>query len=192
MKPELKRMAVAYLTAFSWVFLALCLNTAVRLATEVFLPDLGMGLASLVQVSFGAQVILAWMIGWASVLVVMPAMWLFMLATLPASELDQMLALRITVSSMAVPMAFAACRKMGITFDMNCSDGRTWSRLIVAGCLGAVIIQFGRYGLQCCGPLSAAAQLKGMMLSMTGQVVGLAVVLLALMLWFRWERVVAP
>jgi hypothetical protein len=31
-------------------------------------------------------------------------------------------------------------------------------------------------------------QLRGMVLSMTGQIAGLVVVLLALMLWFRLER----
>lgn len=170
---------------------AMSLTTAVREATHVWMPDLPMGMASLMQLSFGVQVLLAWMAGWLSVMIVLPAMLIYSWWTLPPETFDAALISRIVVSSVAVPAVLAGLRHLGVKIDPSRGDGRAWARLILAGLLAALVIQLGRYHLDCCGPMTLATQLRGMALSMAGQVLGLWVALIALILWFRLERRVA-
>lgn len=170
---------------------AMSLTSVVHKATQIWLPDLPMGLASLMQLSFGVQVLLAWMAGWLSVLVVLPAMLVYSWWTLPPETFDAALVARIAASSVAVPAVLAGLRRMGVKIDPSRGDGRAWARLILAGLLAALVIQLARYHMDCCGAMTLATQLRGMALSMAGQVLGLWVALIALILWFRLERRVA-
>lgn len=176
-----------YLGSFGLLFAAFGISELVRSVFLGVLPDLYMGRVSLIYLPFGVEIVLAWMLGWRSLIVSVPATLMYVLfrGWLP---LGPDLILRVLLSVMAAPTAMALGRLMGVPLDAGHADGRTWSRLLFVGTFGALLAQFFRYARDCCGILTPQEQLQGIFLSVFSHIAGLVVVLTALMLWFRWSR----
>lgn len=172
------------------LFVSFGISELIRNAIQGFMPDLFIGRISLLYIPFGVQVVLAWMLGWTSLLITFPTTLLYVLLRgwFPFG-LDAIL--RALLTSLAAPVSMTLARQLGVALDPGTADGRTWSRLLFVGIFGAILAQFFRYARDCCGTVTPAEQLQGMFLSFLSHAAGLVVVLVALMLWFRWSRTVA-
>lgn len=169
------------------LFASLGVSELIRNAVQGFMPDLYIGRISLLYIPFGVQVVLAWMVGWVSLLITFPTTLLYILVRgwFPFGP-DALL--RALLSTLAAPVSMTLARRLGIALDPGSADGRTWSRLLFVGIFGAVLAQFFRYARDCCGTVTPAEQMQGMFLSVLSHLAGLVLVLVALMLWFRWSR----
>jgi hypothetical protein len=134
------------------------------------------------------MVLLAWVYGWLAVPIVLPAtiasVWL-----LRGSEIfyDPALLTLITLKVIAAPLAFDLFRLGGIDARGG-GQGLNWRVLFLIGFVQSVFSNQARFWMGCCGELTADQLLRAFAGSLIGDMLGLLIVMVAAMLFFRALR----
>lgn len=141
----------------------------------------------LVYLPHGALILLAWFYGWVAIPLVLPATFLVVAATFGTDGLTAERLLLVTLKAVVVPMTFELFRITGID-ARGAGMALNWRVLFLIGLVAATFNNLLRYWMGCCGALTAQELLLGFTGAIIGDMVGLAVVMVAAVLFFRALR----
>lgn len=145
------------------------------------------GTFQLVYLPHGVGVLLTWVYGWLAVPILLPAALLSVFLLVGSDGFGPNIAALVTLKVLAVPLTFEIFRLGGI--DARGSGmALNWRVLLLIGLMGAVLNNLIRYWMGCCGMLSGQEMLLGFTGSIIGDMVGLGVVMIGAMLFFRALR----
>ncbi|MES2843527.1 MAG: hypothetical protein V4804_08135 [Pseudomonadota bacterium] len=145
------------------------------------------GTFKLVYLPLGVLVLLGWVYGWFAVPVALPASLLSARLILGADGFTLTTALLITLKVCAVPLTFDIFRLCGID-SRGVGQGLNWRVLFLIGLVASVFSNLLRFWLGCCGTLTADQLLLSYTGAVIGDMVGLVVVMVGAMLFFRALR----
>lgn len=145
------------------------------------------GSISFVYLPHGVLVLLAWFYGWLSVPIVLPATLLAVVMLRGIDGLAPMLLLLVTLKTMAAPLTFDLFRLAGID-SRGPGMALNWRVLFLIGLVQSLISNQLRFWMGCCGELTADQLLTAFTGSVLGDMVGLLVVMLGAMFFFRALR----
>lgn len=145
------------------------------------------GSISFVYLPHGVLVLLAWVYGWLSLPIVLPATLLSVWLLRGPDAFGAMMLLLVTFKTVAAPLTFELFRLGGI-------DARgpglalNWKVLFLIGLVQSLFSNQARFWLGCCGELTADQLMTAFTGSVLGDMVGLLVVMLGAMFFFRALR----
>lgn len=145
------------------------------------------GTFQLVYLPHGVAILLTWVYGWLAVLILLPATLLSVFLLLGPETFGTHTVLLLTMKILAVPLTFEMFRLGGVD-ARGPGMALNWRVLFLIGLLGAVLNNLIRYWLGCCGALTAEELLLGFTGSIIGDMVGLCVVMVGAMFFFRALR----
>lgn len=167
---------------------ALCLTGLIAIGLSELFPEAALGRQGGLSLAHGMKVVLAWMFGWMSLVIVVPVVLIYSLfINGPEQVSGKYLALQALKSAL-VPLSFDVARWLALDSRRSPACGSEWRWLLVVGLISAVVVELFRYGGGCCGAETTRQQINGLVVSLLGDMLGLILVLGALMLWFRWRR----
>lgn len=137
---------------------------------------------------FGVTVLMVWVYGWVAMLLVLPAAILSAGLILGLEGLTGLVLLVLVAKFLAVPVAFALFRVMGM--DVR-GEGRDadWKGIVLVGLAGALIGNVPRVAIgPCCGEMPMLARVEPFLMATAADMAGLVLVLLAAMTFFRMLR----
>jgi len=154
-----------------------------------FLPELTV-FASLVYLPHGVRVLSVWLFGWKAVLPLAAGAFLSELIFTAANvrQLMQPVLLEsIAVGAVSSLAAFEVFRLLGRNLHAGQARRMAWKGLLAVGALASVFNSIGQ-SVVFSGLIFPGDQLPVMAVYAAGDLIGLAVCMLVLMLIFRWLR----
>lgn len=145
------------------------------------------GAFTLIYLPHGVMVLLAWFYGWMVVPIVLPASIFSVWMLRGAEALEPSLLLLTLLKVAAAPLAFDLFRFGGIDARSS-GQALNWRVLFLIGLVQSVISNQARFFLGCCGTLSSEQMLLAFSGSMIGDMLGLLVVMMGAMFFFRALR----
>ena len=137
---------------------------------------------------FGVIVLMVWVYGWVAMLLVLPAAILSAGLIVGLEGLTAVVLLVLGMKVLAVPLAFALFRVLGL--DAR-GDGRAadWKAVLMVGLGGSLIGNVPRVLIgPCCGEMPMLARVEPFLKAAAADMAGLVLVLLAAMTFFRVLR----
>lgn len=136
----------------------------------------------------GVVVVFAWMYGWAAMPLLFPAALVSVWFMAGPIALDPVVLAILGAKLMAVPFAFDLFRWAG-TDVRGGEAAASWKMLVAVGLLGAILGNVPRVSVgPCCGDMALGERLATYLDTVAGDMAGLIIVLLAVMLFFRVLR----
>ncbi|KIC36713.1 hypothetical protein [Leisingera sp. ANG-M7] len=155
----------------------------------VFLPEITV-FASLAYLPHGVRVLAVWLLGWRAVLPLAAGAFLSELIFTDAGVrqvMEPVLLESIAVGAVAAFAAFEIARMFGWNLYAGQARRIAWTSLLAVGALASLINSSGQ-SVVFSGLIFPEDQLPVMAIYAAGDLVGLAVCMLALTLVFRWIR----
>ncbi|KIC30201.1 hypothetical protein [Leisingera sp. ANG-S5] len=155
----------------------------------LFLPEVTV-FASLVYLPHGVRVLAVWLLGWRAVLPLAAGAFLSELIFTDAGVrqvMESVLLQSIAVSAVSAFAAFEIARMFGWNLYAGQQRRIAWSSLLAVGALASLINSSGQ-SVVFSGLIFPGDQLPVMAVYAAGDLIGLAVCMLALTLIFRWIR----
>lgn len=156
---------------------------------NLFLPDITV-FASLVYLPHGVRVLSVWLLGWKAVLPLAAGALLAELLFTSANVrqlMEPVLLESIAVGAVSALAAFELARLLGRNLYAGQSRRMAWSGLLAIGAVASVLNSLGQ-SLVFSGLIFPGDQLPVMAVYAAGDLIGLAVCMVVLMLIFRWFR----
>ncbi len=145
------------------------------------------GAFTIIYLPHGVLVLLAWFYGWMSVPIVYPASLLAVYLLRGAAVFEPSLMALTLIKVALAPLTFDLFRLAGI--DARGSGmGLNWRVLFLIGLVQSGLSNQARFWLGCCGDLTSDQLLLAYAGSVIGDMIGLLVVMVAAMLFFRALR----
>lgn len=141
----------------------------------------------LVYLPHGVNILLTWIYGWLAVPILLPASMLSVFLLVGQDGFGPDVALIVTLKVLAVPLTFDLFRIGGVD-ARSASMALNWRVLFLIGLLGAVLNNLIRHWLGCCGTFTGDELLASFTGAILGDMIGLAVVMVGAMLFFRALR----
>ncbi len=151
-----------------------------------FLFDL-FGTFTIIYLPHGVMVLLAWVYGWMAVPIVLPATVLSVWLLRGPEALEPAILVLITLKVIAAPLVFDLFRLGGID-ARGVGQRLNWRVLFLIGLVQSTFSNQARFWLGCCGDLTSDQLLRAFAGSMIGDMLGLLVVMMAAMFFFRALR----
>lgn len=154
-----------------------------------FLPDETV-FASLMYLPHGVRVLATWAFGWRAIPALVVGVSLSALLFSPAgnlSFLDPALLEGILVGAVAAFLAFELVRLAGFDFYFGSSKKLSWKGMLAIGAISSVINSIGQTIVHS-GLIELDLLARILVMYAVGDLVGLAVCMVALMFVFRWTR----
>ncbi len=145
------------------------------------------GAFTLIYLPHGVLVLLAWFYGWLAVPVVLPATLLSVWLLRGPAMFEPALLLLIVIKVVAAPLTFDLFRLGGVD-ARGAGQALNWRVLFLIGLVQSVFSNQARFWMGCCGELTADQLLLAFSGSLIGDMVGLLVVMLGAMFFFRAMR----
>ncbi|KIC26758.1 hypothetical protein [Leisingera sp. ANG-M6] len=155
----------------------------------LFLPEVTV-FASLVYLPHGVRVLAVWLLGWRAVLPLAAGAFLSELIFTDAGVrqvMESVLLQSIAVSAVSAFAAFEIARMFGWNLYAGQQRRIAWTSLLAVGALASLINSSGQ-SVVFSGLIFPEDQLPVMAVYAAGDLIGLAVCMLALTLIFRWFR----
>ncbi|KIC15516.1 hypothetical protein [Leisingera sp. ANG-DT] len=155
----------------------------------LFLPEVTV-FASLVYLPHGVRVLAVWLLGWRAVLPLAAGAFLSELIFTDAGVrqvMESVLLQSIAVSAVSAFAAFEIARMFGWNLYAGQQRRIAWTSLLAVGALASLINSSGQ-SVVFSGLIFPGDQLPVMAVYAAGDLIGLAVCMLALTLIFRWIR----
>ncbi|UWQ78518.1 hypothetical protein K3725_14540 [Leisingera sp. S132] len=155
----------------------------------VFLPEITV-FASLVYLPHGVRVLAVWLLGWRAVLPLAAGAFLSELIFTDdgvRQVMEPVLLQSIAVSAVSAFAAFEIAGMFGWTLYAGQSRRISWTSLLAIGALASLINSAGQ-SVVFSGLIFPGDQMPVMAVYAAGDLIGLAVCMLALTLIFRWLR----
>jgi hypothetical protein len=157
---------------------------------SVFLPEMTV-FASLIYLPHGVRVLATWAYGWKAIPALILGVSLSALLFSPSEDinfLEPALLEGILVGSTSAYIAFELMRLAGFDFYFGRSRKLQWKGMIAVGALSSVINSFGQT-LVYSGLIDLEKVIGVWAIYATGDLIGLIVCMVVLMLVFRWNRI---
>ena len=157
---------------------------------SVFLPEMTV-FASLIYLPHGVRVLATWAYGWKAIPALILGVSLSALIFSPSEDinfLEPALLEGILVGSASAYIAFELMRLAGFDFYFGRSRKLQWKGMIAVGALSSVINSFGQT-LVYSGLIDLEKVIGVWAIYATGDLIGLIVCMVVLMLVFRWNRI---
>lgn len=137
--------------------------------------------ASLIFLPHGIRVIAAWMYGWQSLLYLLPAHVYLHWARIDIVEAEWSALLMPVFGIICVPLVFEIAARLGT--DMRLSAGYTtnWRNVLAVGCAASLVNAIGTNAI-------AGNSVEIMVVYLIGDIVGMIVLIILAMLFFRFLR----
>ncbi|WP_323784396.1 hypothetical protein [Leisingera sp.] len=162
---------------------------AVTPVQQLFLPEITV-FASLIYLPHGVRVLSVWLLGWKAVPPLAAGAVLSELIFTPGTVLpvgEPVLWQSIAVGAFSAYAAFEIAWLFGWTLYAGQTRRIAWTGLLAVGGLASVINSLGQ-SVVFSGLIFPGGQLPVMAVYAAGDLIGLAVCMIALMLIFRWLR----
>lgn len=145
------------------------------------------GTFSILYLPHGVLVLLAWFYGWLSVPLVLPASILSVMLLRGGLDVAFSTLLLVTLKAVLAPLTFDLFRLAGID-ARGPGQALNWKVLFLIGLVQSLFSNQLRFWFGCCGDLTADQLLRAFAGSVIGDMVGLLVVMLGAMFFFRALR----
>lgn len=145
------------------------------------------GTFKLIYLPHGVQILMTWVYGWYAVPILLPATLASVYLLVGPEAFGPSVVLLSTMKVLAVPLTFELFRIGGVD-TRGSGMALNWRALFLVGLMAAVLNNLIRYWMGCCGALSAEELLLSFTGSILGDMIGLGVVMVAAMLFFRALR----
>lgn len=181
---EIGAVSVCLGVMFGSTFLVVQLND---LGKSLF-PGMILQLGGLLFLPHGVALLSTWVLGWRAFLPLFAAT-VFALALGRGIEaVTVTMLLLMAVKAATMPAAFDLFRLCKIDARGDGAFMFNWRLLMLIGFLSSMLNNLWRYMLNCCGDMTASKMLAAYSLSIFGDMMGVLVVMLGMMLVFRHMR----
>ena len=156
---------------------------------ELFIPHVTI-FASLIYLPHGVRVLATWMMGWRAIIPLFTGAYLSHLAFTPVevrAVTDPVIFQSIAVGALSAYAAFGLIKIFGRDIATNGSRAMDWKWLLIVGAIASVLNSVGQ-SIVFSGLIFPDEAFAALAIFAIGDLVGLAVSMLVLLLIFRWLR----
>lgn len=181
---EIGAVSVCMAVMFGATFVVVQLND---LGKQIF-PNLFMQLGSMIFLPHGVALLSTWVLGWRAFLPLFAATVFALTLGRGMEAVTVTILLLLAVKAATMPAVFDLFRLCKIDARGDGAHMFNWRLLMLIGLFSSMMNNLWRYLLNCCGDLDAAKVLPAYALSIFGDMMGVLVVMLGMMMVFRYLR----
>lgn len=185
---DLRQMALHFCIASGLMILAFLLCQGLHDLSRIFGNGAMQSRMHAVFLPFGVIVLMVWVYGWVAMLMVLPAAILSTGMIIGLEGMTALVLLVLVAKVLAVPVAFALFRVLGMDARGEGQDAN-WKAILLVGLAGSLIGNVPRVLIgPCCGEMPMLARAEPFLKATAADMAGLVLVLLAAMTFFRVLR----
>ncbi|MGB8813341.1 MAG: hypothetical protein WCC57_09150 [Paracoccaceae bacterium] len=175
-------MAIAVFVVSFWI------SRILDAWVEPYLPVKNLQNATLVDLTHGVALLVAWIFGWLSVPIIALAILLAVFPVWGAAAFHGSVVMLAFAKAAVMPLAFDVFRACGVDPRGAEPHASNWRLLLLVGFVASVLSNQVQYWAECCTDMGPRDVLVSQTASIAGDMLGVFVTLLVAMMAFRWIR----